>query len=113
VGGRDRGLGEDGCCHGPSTPWPTFARRERKRKSAIPVGMTNSGAPPLLCEGGCWVVLFLLWGVSPGRMPKAKEARTYVINVKRTEKSISSGAKAHFFLAFDVGAKAPTPKPHL
>jgi len=25
----------------PSTPWPTFARRERKKKSAIPVGMTN------------------------------------------------------------------------
>jgi hypothetical protein len=38
---------------------------------------------------------------------------TYLINVKRTGKSISSGAKAHFFLAFDVGAKAPTPKPHL
>jgi hypothetical protein len=25
------------CCHGPSAAWPTFARRERKRKSAIPV----------------------------------------------------------------------------
>src|SRR5208337_1991975 len=24
----------------PSTPWPTFAQRERKKKSAIPVGMT-------------------------------------------------------------------------
>jgi hypothetical protein len=41
AGGRDRGLDEDGCCRGPSAPWPTFARRERKRKSAIPVGMTN------------------------------------------------------------------------
>ena len=32
-------------CHGPSTPRPTFARRERKKKSAIPVGMTE-GSPP-------------------------------------------------------------------
>ncbi len=37
-------------------------------------------------------------------------ARTYLINVKRSERSISSGAKAQFFLAFDVGAKASTPK---
>src|SRR5260370_10270880 len=35
---------------------------------------------------------------------------TYLINVKRSERSISSGAKAQFFLAFDVGAKASTPK---
>lgn len=34
--------------------------------------LDGPGAPPLLCEGGCWVVLCLLWGVSPGRMPKAK-----------------------------------------
>src|SRR5260370_259961 len=37
-------------------------------------------------------------------------SRTYLINVKRSERSISSGAKAQFFLAFDVGAKASTPK---
>jgi len=36
--------------------------------------------------------------------------RSHLINVERTERSISSGAKAHFFLAFDVGAKAPTPQ---
>ncbi len=29
------------CCHGPSTAWPTFARRERRKKSATPVGMTE------------------------------------------------------------------------
>ena len=29
------------CCYGPSALWPTFAERERKRKSAIPVGMTE------------------------------------------------------------------------
>jgi hypothetical protein len=29
------------CCPGPSTPWPTFAQRERQRKSATPVGMTE------------------------------------------------------------------------
>jgi len=29
------------CCHGPSAPWPTFARRERKRKSAIPVASAS------------------------------------------------------------------------
>ena len=35
-------------CHGPSASWPTFARRERKRKSAIPVGMTEGrkNGPP-------------------------------------------------------------------
>ena len=30
-------------CHGPSAAWPTLARRERKRKSATPVGMTEFG----------------------------------------------------------------------
>jgi hypothetical protein len=29
------------CCHGPSAAWPTFAKRERKKKSATPVGMTE------------------------------------------------------------------------
>ena len=29
--GRPSGLGEDGSSHGPSAPWPTFAKRERKR----------------------------------------------------------------------------------
>ena len=33
-------------CHGPSTAWPTFARRERERKSAIPVGMTELEKAP-------------------------------------------------------------------
>jgi len=28
-------------CQGPSAPWPAFARRERKKKPAIPVGMTK------------------------------------------------------------------------
>jgi hypothetical protein len=28
-------------CRGPSAPWPTFAQRERKKMSAIPVGMTE------------------------------------------------------------------------
>jgi hypothetical protein len=29
------------CCHGSSAAWPTFARKERKKKSATPVGMTE------------------------------------------------------------------------
>src|ERR1700674_4111299 len=33
-------------CHGPSTAWPSFARRERERKSAIPVGMTELEKAP-------------------------------------------------------------------
>jgi hypothetical protein len=28
-------------CQDPSAPWPTFARRERQKKSATPVGMTD------------------------------------------------------------------------
>jgi hypothetical protein len=43
--------------------------------------------------------------------PVVSLPRTYLINVKGTEKNTSSGAKANFFLALDVGAKAPTPKP--
>ena len=37
VGGRAGGPGADGACRGPSAPWPTFARRELQRKSAIRV----------------------------------------------------------------------------
>ena len=33
-------------CHGPSTAWPTFARRERRKRSAIPVGMTDMANSP-------------------------------------------------------------------
>jgi hypothetical protein len=29
------------CCRGPSASWPTFAPRERKKKLATPVGMTE------------------------------------------------------------------------
>jgi len=29
-------------CHDPSTAWPAFAQRERRKKPAIPVGMTES-----------------------------------------------------------------------
>jgi hypothetical protein len=36
-------------------------------------------------------------------------SRTCLINGRGRKKSISSGAKAHFFLSFYVGAKAPTP----
>ncbi len=37
----------------PSATWPTFARRERKRKSAIPVGMTDGLRGALVdVEGG-------------------------------------------------------------
>src|SRR5882762_4011562 len=38
-------------CHGPSSPWPTFARRERKKKSAIPVGMTEGSPPSNIIRG--------------------------------------------------------------
>src|SRR5882757_10946203 len=41
VGGRAGGPGWDQYCRGPSAPWPTFAGRELKKKSAIPVGMTE------------------------------------------------------------------------
>jgi len=28
-------------CRDPSAPWPAFAKRERKKKPATPVGMTH------------------------------------------------------------------------
>jgi hypothetical protein len=41
--GKKLGPGAVGwrCCRGPSAAWPTFARRERKKKSAIPVKSTR------------------------------------------------------------------------
>ena len=59
VGGRDRGLGRDGYCHGPSAPWPTFARRERKRKSAITVGMTDKTGRVAWDAGQKWQQIHL------------------------------------------------------
>ena len=47
---------------------------------------------------------------APSSVSASVLTRTYLINVKRSERSISSGAKAQFLLAFDVGANAPTPK---
>lgn len=45
------GEAQVGCCHGPSTAWPTLARRERGRKSATAVGMTEAG-------GRGWLLVF-------------------------------------------------------